>query len=59
MGDGVAFEPAGVFEVEVLQRLAGREPGGPDPAFAAVVLTGGHLPLQAGGQVLLVGQDSA
>jgi hypothetical protein len=37
-----------------LQRLAGRESGGPDPALPAVGLPRGHLPLQAGGQVLLV-----
>ena len=55
VGDGVAFEAAGVLEVEVLQALAGGEPGGSDPAFAAVVLAGGHLTLQAGGQVLLMG----
>jgi hypothetical protein len=34
--DLVAFQAAGVVVVEVLQRLAGREPGGPDPALAAV-----------------------
>ena len=55
MGDGLAFQAAGVVEVEVLQRLAGREPGGPDAALAAVGLAGGDLALQAGGQELLMG----
>jgi hypothetical protein len=54
MGDDLAFEAAGVAEAELLQGLAGGEPGGPDPAFAAVGLTGGDLPLQAGGQELLM-----
>jgi hypothetical protein len=48
VGDGVAFESAGVVEVELLQAFAGREPGGPDPAFAAVGLAGRDLALQAG-----------
>ena len=52
---GVAFEAAGVVEVELLQALAGREPGGADAALAAVGLPGGDLALQAGGQELLVG----
>jgi len=43
-----------VVEVEVLQRLPGREPRGPDPAFAAVGFAGGDPALQAGGQELLV-----
>lgn len=30
MGDHVALGAAGVVEVELLQRLSGREPGGPD-----------------------------
>ena len=55
MGDGVAFETAGVLEVEFLQALSGGEPGGSDPAFAAVVLAGGHLTLQARGEELLEG----
>ena len=54
VGDGVALEAAGVVEVELLQALAGREPGGPDPALAAVGVAGGDLPLQAGDQELLV-----
>ena len=54
VGDQVAFEAAGVVEVELLQGLAGREPGGADPALAAVGLPGGDLALQAGGQELLV-----
>ena len=53
--DEVAFEAAGVVEVELLQRLAGREPGGADAAFAAVGLAGGDLALQAGDQELLMG----
>ena len=53
--DHLAFQAAGVVEVEVLQGLAGREPGGPDAALAAVGLAGGDLPLQAGDQELLMG----
>jgi hypothetical protein len=48
MHDRVAFEGAGVVEVELLQALAGREAGGADAAFAAVALAGGDLALQAG-----------
>ena len=55
MGDGVPLEGALVVEVEVFQGLASREPGGPDPDLATVGLAGGHLPLQTGGQELLVG----
>jgi hypothetical protein len=44
--DDLSLEPAGVVEVELLQRFAGREPGGADPALAAV---GGDLPLRATG----------
>ena len=54
VGDEVAFEAAGVVEVELLQRFAGGEPGGPDAALTAVAFPGGHLPLQAGDQELLV-----
>ena len=54
VGDQVAFEAAGVVEVELLQRLAGREPGGADAALTAVGLPGGDLALQAGDQELLV-----
>jgi hypothetical protein len=43
-----------VAEVELLQGLAGGEPGRPDPAFAAVRFPGGDLPLQAGDQELLM-----
>ena len=43
-----------MVEVELLQALAGREPGGPDAALAAVGLPGGDLALQAGDQELLV-----
>ena len=55
VGDEVALESTGVVEVELLQALAGREPGGADPALAAVILPGGDLALQAGGQELLMG----
>jgi hypothetical protein len=55
VGDGVALEAAGVVEVELLQALAGREPGLADAPFAAVGLAGGDLALQAGGQELLMG----
>ncbi len=51
----LAFEAAGVVEVELLQALAGGEPGGADAALAAVGLPGGDLALQAGDQELLVG----
>ena len=51
----VAFEGALVVEVEVLEGLAGREPGGADAALAAVGFAGGDLALQAGGEELLVG----
>ena len=47
-------QAAGVVEVELLQALAGGEPGGADPALAAVGLPGGDLALQAGDQELLV-----
>ena len=53
--DQVAFEAAGVVEVELLEGLAGREPGGADPTFAAVGLPGGDLALQAGDEEFLVG----
>ena len=36
VGDQVAVQAAGVVEVELLQALAGGEPGGADAAFAAV-----------------------
>ena len=36
MGDEVAFESPSVVEVELLQRLTGGEPRGPDAAFTAV-----------------------
>ncbi len=54
VGDQVAFEPAGVVEVELLQRLAGRESCGADAAFAAVALAGGDLALQTGDEELFV-----
>ena len=55
VGDGLPFEAAGVIEVELLQGLAGRELRGPDPALPAVGFAGGDLPVQAGGQELLMG----
>ena len=54
VGDQLAFEPAGVVEVEVLQALAPGEAGGPDPAFSAVAVSGGDFALQAGHEELLV-----
>jgi hypothetical protein len=47
VSDGLPFQAAGVVVVEVLQGLAGREPGGADPTFAAVGLPGGDLASQA------------
>jgi len=55
VGDGLAFEAAGVVEVELLQGLAGREPRSADSALTAVGLAGGDLSLQAGGEKLLKG----
>ncbi len=43
-----------MVEVE-LQGLAGREPGGRDPALAAVRVAGGDLALQARDQEFLMG----
>ena len=51
----VAFEGALVVEVELLEGLAGREPGGADADLAAVVLAGGDFAFEAGGEELLVG----
>jgi hypothetical protein len=44
-----------VVVVEVLEGLAGREPGGADAALAAVVLAGGDLAFEAGSEELLMG----
>ena len=55
MQDVVAFDGSLVVEVEVLDHLAGGEPGGPDPVGRAVGGAGGGLGLQAGGEVFLVG----
>jgi hypothetical protein len=55
VGDDLALEASGVVEVELFQRFAGGEPGGPDPALAAVGVAGGDLALQAGDQEFLVG----
>jgi hypothetical protein len=43
-----------VVEVELLEGLASREPGGADPALATVRVSGGDLALQTRGQVLLM-----
>ena len=52
--DHLTFEAAGVVEVELLQRLAGRESSSADAALAAVVLSGRDLALQAGEEELLM-----
>src|SRR6266511_787872 len=54
VSDGVAFERAGVLEVELLDRLAGGEAGGADAAFSAVRFAGGDFALQAGDEELRV-----
>src|SRR4029450_13925255 len=54
MHDLVAFQAASVVEVELLDAFAGRERGGPDPAFAAVGIPGGDLTLQTSRQVFLM-----
>ncbi len=54
MGHHLGTDAALVIEVEVLQGLAGREASGADAGLAAVGGTGRDLPLQAGGQELLV-----
>ena len=55
MGDDVAFQGALVVEVELLEGLAGREPGGADADLAAVGLAGGDFTFEAGGEELFVG----
>jgi hypothetical protein len=59
VSEGVSFEGALVIEVEVLERLAGGEPGGFDATLAAVVLAGSNFSFQAGGQELFVGPPFA
>jgi hypothetical protein len=54
VGDQVAFQPTSMIKVELFDAFAGREPGGPDPVFAAVGVAGGDLTLQAGRQVFLM-----
>ena len=44
-----------MVEVELLQRLSGREAASADPALATVGLPGGDLSLQARGENLLMG----
>jgi hypothetical protein len=51
MGDGVAFETAGVVEVELFQGFSCREASRADTSVTAVRFTGRDLPLQAGGQI--------
>ena len=46
MLDHCLFDRALEGEVELLERLAGGEPGGLDPALAAVALAGGDLGAQ-------------
>src|ERR1019366_6509827 len=55
MQDMVAFHRPLVVQVEVLDGLAGGEPGGPDAVLRAVGAAGGDLGLQAGGEGFLVG----
>jgi hypothetical protein len=55
VGNLLALETAGVVEVEFPQALAGRKPGGPHSAFAAMAVAGRDLALPAGGEILLMG----
>jgi hypothetical protein len=48
MGDQVAFQSAGVVEVELLNAFAGREAGSTDSVLAAVGISCGDFALQAG-----------
>ena len=52
--DAVEFQAPGVVEVELLQAFAGREPGGADPALAAMGFSRRNLALQAGDEELKV-----
>src|SRR5437879_9490303 len=54
VSDDVTLEAALVVEVELLEGLAGREPGGADAQLAAVGLAGGDLTLQAGREELFM-----
>ena len=54
VGDGVAFEAAGMVEVELLQRFSRREPGGADATLTAVGFSCRYFALQARRQVFLV-----
>jgi hypothetical protein len=58
VGDDVAFEAAGVVEVELLEALAGREASA-DAALAAMGLACRDLALQACDQELFVAPGSA
>ena len=44
-----------VVPVEVLEGLAGREPGGADPQLGAGGVAGGDFAFEDGGEVVLVG----
>ena len=52
-GDLLANGGLGV-PVEVLEGLAGGEPGGADPQLSAGGAAGGHFPFEHGGEVVLV-----
>jgi len=54
VGDDVPADRALVVVVEVLEGLAGRQPGGPDPGLAAMALAGRDLALETGREILLV-----
>ena len=54
VGQDVTPQRGQVIEVEILQRLDRREVGGADPHHGALGLAVGDLPLQQGGEVLLV-----
>jgi hypothetical protein len=49
--DEFTVEVGGVGEVEVLERLAGGQPGAPDAGFGAVGLAGGDFTAQDRGEV--------
>ena len=57
MGDDVFADAALVLEVEVLQGFPGRETGRGDAGLTAMRLAGGDLPLETGGEEVLVAPD--
>jgi hypothetical protein len=59
VGDQVAFQPAGMLEVEFLNAFAGREPGSADASFAAVRISGGDLRCRQAAKYSSWLQDSA